>query len=126
MIQNDLGKLFETILSKKYTVFRSELPPEDQPGPYVQIGYGFNECTPGKGFARGRTELSIHVWHDLTDEPDITHSMMDEILKVAQSLSEVGTAQVILTQAEATSTKDTTTSTTWDHGALVLTYTYVG
>lgn len=126
LVQDLIAEELKSRLEPKYKVFKDAIPPETEAGPYLQIGYGVQDETYGKGFRRGTCEITIHGWHDLLDQAGAMSEILEDVGMVAMALYDCGTYTVFLSRVETTNTKDVSTSTPWLHGICVLTFSYAG
>lgn len=125
LIQDLIAEEIKSKLDPKYKVFKDIIPPEDEPGPYLQIGYGVQGENFGKGFKRGECQITIHGWHDLLDQSGAMSEILEDIGMIASTIDVDGFG-LILKRFETTNTKDVSTATPWLHGICALTFIYAG
>lgn len=100
------------------------LPPEENPGTYVNLGNVSQGTTPTKGMGTIE-ELTIyyHVWTDRLDRRADVISIMDRLTKIARSLVVDGMSTV-LTHTERHVMTDTSTTTPFLHGVVLFEFTH--
>lgn len=126
IVQEEIAKAVEAEFSDRLTVYREIVPEEDEPGPFIQVGYGLTNYQNGKNFRRGETELNVHLWHDAVNENDRFTEILQDLLKFLSRLEEVPGFVLVPQNMEVTTTKNVETSTTWLQGAINAKYVFAG
>jgi hypothetical protein len=124
MQQKIFEALAKTFESKGYDTYYLDVAPENADCPYIQMTYSSSGRISTKKEAGGSVYVIVNIWHDRAAERDVVAQMINDIISIACGLQIEGYSLDLAT-ASSRILYDTSTSTTYLHGVVDLTFNYM-
>lgn len=116
--------LFSLLEEEGYTVYNEDLPEEDAPCPHIHIESIDSSDTLYKSGLTGDCSIMVHVWHNRIDQKKELFTLMNNVKAKASMIKATENYKVVLRSVDENFLYDTTTSTPYLHGVVILSYLF--